>query len=342
MVDGPEEPGLSALGSLASDQIRLLTKVARMYHEHGVRQPQIAQQLHISQPRVSRLLKRAVDLGIVRTTVVIPRGVHAEVEEKIEQTFGLSEVVIADSDEHADEKQLQRALGAAAAVYLETTLLGGERIGVSSWSSALLATVESMNPKPHAVADKVVQMLGGFGNVTAQSLASRITGGLAHLTGATPVYLPAPGLLASSDMRQMIVTEPNIESVLKACGDLTMALVGIGSINPSPLLRESGNAFDENELPDLLAAGAVGDVCMRFFDERGSHLPTPLDERVLGIDAATLLRIPRRIGVAGGARKHTAIKAALLGGWVNVLITDLQTAQWLSRPHAPTDQTETP
>src|SRR4051812_21869307 len=55
---------------IATDQIRLLTKVARMYHERGMRQPQIAQQLHISQPRVSRLLKRAVELGIVRTTVI--------------------------------------------------------------------------------------------------------------------------------------------------------------------------------------------------------------------------------------------------------------------------------
>ncbi|MFD0516707.1 XRE family transcriptional regulator [Paractinoplanes durhamensis] len=57
---------------IGTDQIRLLTKVARMYHERGMRQPQIAQQLHISQPRVSRLLKRAVDLGIVRTTVIAP------------------------------------------------------------------------------------------------------------------------------------------------------------------------------------------------------------------------------------------------------------------------------
>ena len=37
---------------IATDQIRLLTKVARMYHERGMRQPQIAQQLHMSQPRV--------------------------------------------------------------------------------------------------------------------------------------------------------------------------------------------------------------------------------------------------------------------------------------------------
>src|SRR4051812_28630990 len=46
----------SALAAVPGDQVRLLTKVARMYHERGMRQPEIAAQLRLSQPRVSRLL----------------------------------------------------------------------------------------------------------------------------------------------------------------------------------------------------------------------------------------------------------------------------------------------
>jgi DNA-binding transcriptional regulator LsrR (DeoR family) len=320
-----------------AEHIRLLTKVARMYHERGVRQPQIAQQLHISQPRVSRLLKRAVELGIVRTTVIAPRGVYAQLEERIEQAYGLIEVIVADTDDDAGEPDVLRALGAAAGAYLETTLMGGERIGVSSWSSTLLATVEALQPRPTRVADQVVQMLGGVGNVTAQSHATRIVGRLAAATGAQAVYLPAPGLLASGDMRQMFVTDPNIEPVLRACDDLTMALVGIGSIEPSPLLRKSGNAFAESELPVLRQAGAVGDVCIRFFDEAGRHIESAVDERVLGISADTLRAVPRRVGVAGGTRKRTAIKAALRGGWVNVLITDLGVARSLVSADAHTE-----
>ncbi|WP_240809849.1 sugar-binding transcriptional regulator [Actinomadura sp. WMMA1423] len=327
MMNGP---GALPLSDIPPDQIRLLTKVARMYHERGMRQPQIAAQLHISQPRVSRLLKRAAQLGIVRTTVVTPRGVHADVEERLEQGYKLSEVVVVDTGDQADEPHVLPALGSAAAAYLETTLMGGERTGVSSWSSTLLAAVESMSPRPAADAGRVVQMLGGVGNVTAQAQATRITGRLAQLTGAAPVFLPAPGLLGSGSMRQVIVTDPNIESALAACDDLTMALVGIGSLTPSPLLRDSGNAFADSELPELRAAGAVGDVCLRFFDEHGRHLRTSLDERILGIAPGTLRRVPRRIGVAGGERKRTAIRAALLGGWVNVLITDYQTALWLA------------
>ena len=53
------------------------------------------------------------------------------------------------------------------------------------------------------------------------------------------------------------------------------------------------------------------------------------NDRVIGIDLQQLRRVPRAIGVAGGSRKTAAIRAALLGGWINCLITDRLTAQRL-------------
>jgi DNA-binding transcriptional regulator LsrR (DeoR family) len=311
----------------ADEQVRLITKVARMYHERGLRQAEIAEQLHISQPRVSRLLKRAVELGIVRTSVIAPRGVHSALEEQVEQKYGLREVVVADTGEIADSEAPMPVLAAAAAVYLETTLTGGDRIGISSWSSTLLATVEAFHPRPTAVAEQVVQLLGGVGLRSAQAHATRLTGGLANLTGATPIYLPAPGLVASASTRDALVNDPNIASVLAMTKDLTLVLVGIGSLEPSLLLRESGNAIADEDQDELRRLGAVGDVCLRFFDGDGSSVTSSLSDRVIGISEGDLREVPRRVGVAGGLRKLSAIRAAVRGGWVNVLITD----QWVAR-----------
>ena len=108
-----------------------------------------------------------------------------------------------------------------------------------------------------------------------------------------------------------------------------MVLAGVGSLEPSQLLQQSGNAIAETDQESLRSLGAVGDVCLRFFNEEGAAVKSPLDRRVLGIDAETLRSRPRVVGVAGGGRKFTAIRAALLGGWINVLITDLETAQRL-------------
>ncbi|HEY5845472.1 MAG TPA: sugar-binding domain-containing protein, partial [Microlunatus sp.] len=51
----------------------------------------------------------------------------------------------------------------------------------------------------------------------------------------------------------------------------------------------------------------------------GQLVHSDLDSRVVGINPETLRAIPRRIGLAGGTRKHDAIRAALTGNWVNVL-----------------------
>lgn len=312
------------------EHLRLLTKVARMYHEQGLRQPEIAERLHISQPRVSRMLKKASETGIVRTTVVTPGGVYAQLEEEIQDRYRLREVVVADTGDQADEMMIMPALGAAAAAYLEPTLTGGDRIGISSWSSSLLAMVEAMRPRPSRVPDKVVvQVIGGSGAHSAQAHATRLTGRVAELTGARPVYLPAPGLVASETTRDALMSDPNIASVLRYTVDLTLLLVGIGSLEPSPLLRESGNAIAAEDLDGLREAGAVGDVCLRFFDEHGVHVNAGLDRRVIGIGVEDLRAVPRRVAVAGGQRKYSAIRAAVVGGWINVLVTDHRVAKRL-------------
>ena len=308
-------------------QLRLITKVARMYHERGVRQVDIAENLHLSQARVSRLLKRAAEMGIVRTVVVVEQGIHTDIEEALENQFGLAEAVIVDVE--GTERDVIAGLGSAGASYLEATLTGGDRIGISTWSQTLLSAVDRMRPFRTTAAESVIQLIGGIGAPSAQAEANRLIGELAQLLGATATYVPAPGLVGDQSVRDSLLRDPAMESVGRAWGDLTMALLGIGSLPPSQLLVESGNAVDPAVQAQLLAAGAVGDVCHRFFGVDGALVSSELDSRVVGIDPETLRAIPRRIGLAGGAGKHEAIRAALIGGWVNVLLTDLGTANAL-------------
>jgi DNA-binding transcriptional regulator LsrR (DeoR family) len=320
----------AAAADVPAERMWLLTKVAQMYHERGMRQADIAADLQISQPRVSRLLKQAAAAGIVRTVVIAPRGVHTDLAEAVQQRYGLSEVVVADSGGMSEESAVTRAIASAAAVYLETSLGRDDRIGVSSWSATLLAAVEAMRPTDRAAA-RVVQILGGLGRASAQSRATRLTGGLAQNVHAEADYLVAPGLVATPAMREALVREPIIAAVREAWEDLTVALVGVGSFTPAALLRESGNAITAEEERSLRALGAVGDVCMRFFDHHGRHIASGIDDRVLGIGPAVFKRVPRRVGVAGGARKWPAIRAAVTGGWLNVLVTDHGTALELLR-----------
>ena len=67
---------MAANAVATTEHLRLLAKVARLYFEAGLKQREICEALHLSQPRVSRLLKEAEQRGIVRSIVEIPEGLH--------------------------------------------------------------------------------------------------------------------------------------------------------------------------------------------------------------------------------------------------------------------------
>lgn len=308
-------------------QLRLLARVARMYHERGLLQPQIAAELHISQSRVSRLLRQAANLGVVRTVVSLPNTLYTDLEMQLRDALDLLDVVVVDATGASSD--VTPALGAATATYLSETLTGGDSLGISSWSATLLAAVEAMAPKNAKVVDVVAQLLGGVGDAHVQVRATAMLDRLSILTGAQPLPMPTPAVVSTASLQKALIRDPAVADVVGAWSSLTVALVGIGSLDASPMLRQSGNAITAKDREALQAAGAVGDVCLRFFDPDGKLVDAPIHDRVLGITSETLKRIPRRIGVAGGPAKFSAIRAAARGAWINILITDLETARHL-------------
>ena len=306
-----------------------------MYYARGLGQARIAEQLGLSQARVSRLLKQAEVLGIVRITVHVPEGVHAEVEEQLEARYDLDEAIVVEIDpvSPGDDEAIARGLAATVAGYLELAMPRFQTVGVSSWSSTLLAAVNAMRPTSAGETRQVVQVLGGVGFASAQRHATQLTERLAQLSGAEAIFLMAPGVVTTKAARRALIADPVCRQAIERFDDLSAVLMGIGAIPPSRLLRESGDVFTDQDLADLKRAGAVGDVCMRFYDAAGKPVKTSFDERVIGIATEQILSTRRRIGVAGGQRKFEAIRGALRGHWINTLVTDLDTARrLLSRP----------
>jgi DNA-binding transcriptional regulator LsrR (DeoR family) len=169
----------------------------------------------------------------------------------------------------------------------------------------------------------------GIGNPQAEIHANRLTSRFADLVGGEAVYLPSPGINGSEAALQVMLGDYYIQNVVQSFSQVTMVLVGIGAIEPSRLLADSGNSFTQAELDLLRREGAVGDILLRFFDSHGLPVKTPLDSRVVSMRLEQLQKVDRSIGVAGGKRKHAAILGALRGGWINILVTDHATARWL-------------
>ena len=195
--------------------------------------------------------------------------------------------------------------------------------------------VDAIAPIKRVRAAQVVQIFGGMGSPSVQSHAQHLVTRMAQLTGAEPKFLPAPAVAGSPESRRILIDDPFVRETMQRFADVTLALVGIGSMTPSKMLANSGNAFTREELTELTDLGAVGDMSLRFFDAKGAPVITPLNERVIGMTLDEIKASRRVVAVAGGPRKVAAIRGAMLGGYIDVLITDHFTAERLLAEAAP-------
>jgi DNA-binding transcriptional regulator LsrR (DeoR family) len=227
---------MASLGQYASwwpadmgraDELRLMSRVARLYYESGIKQPEIATRLRLSQAKVSRLLKQAHDEDIVRISVRAPLGTHPELEEALEARFGLQEIEVVEISQD-DDGTAVRELGAAAAFQVEPTVRSGDVIGVSSWSATLLAMVDAMHPVSGVTGTRVVQILGGGGDPAAEGHATHLIRRLAHLLHGEGTFLPAPSSVGSAAARDVLLDEPFVARAMALFGVLSVALGRIG------------------------------------------------------------------------------------------------------------------
>ena len=195
----------------------------------------------------------------------------------------------------------------------------------------IVCHVDALHPGDYCASGKVVQILGGVGNIGSEFNAIHLAQRLAGSIGAVPVLLQSPAVVGSTEAQRILSRDPAVQEASALFDKLDVALVGIGSMEPSRMLAVSGNIFSREERAELQRLGAVGDICFRFFNTDGQPIKSPLMKRVIGIDLDKLRACKRVVGVAGGMQKMQAILAALRGGLIDVLITDQRTAEALSK-----------
>jgi DNA-binding transcriptional regulator LsrR (DeoR family) len=319
-----KKPLTNRFTRLDIQQMRLITRVARLHHMQGLRQSEIAETLEISQASVSRFLALAEEHGIVRTIVVPPEGLYPELEEGLAAAYGLQAVYVVDIT--ARESGVELILGAAAARYLPVELKGGPVLGLTSWSVTLREMARQMEPNSDRGIKRVVELLGDLGSPRLQHEAALATQKVARALGAEAVYLRTPAVMPSPNLRNIALTDAHVRAALKAMDKVDVALVGVGPADFHGPLEAGDNFFTAQQLAEVRALGAVGQLHQRFINAAGEAVSTPLDDRVVGITLPQLRKVKRKIVVAGGAAKHEAIAAALNGKWIDVLVTDINTA----------------
>lgn len=308
------------------EQLRQITRAARLHLIHGARQTEIAEKMGISQAGVSRLLKMAEEQGIIRSIVVPPEGLYPDLEEGLVEAFGIEVAYVIDVD--PSENAVAQTLGSAAARCLGDVFDHGPILGFTSWSTTLREMASVLEPRRSGI-KHVVETLGDLGSPMLQHEADVATLQMAQAFRAEAVFLRAPGVMHSKDLHRAALSDIHVQRALTLLDKLDTVFVGIGPADFHGPLEENDNFFTAEQLAEVRKAGAVGQLHQRFIDRDGNPVKTPLDDLVIGLSLGQLRNAGRRIAVAGGAAKHEALAAALNGKWIDVLVTDAGSANAL-------------
>ena len=307
------------------DDIRLMTKVCDLYYNESISQQEIAKKLSISRPTVSRLLSSAREIGVVKIQVADLEDIkHWDLENRIQEQYHLKEVIIVDSQETKD--QTQEMLGRAAARYLAYHMKDGITLGVSMGSTVyhMTSNIQHMDVKNV----RVVPMIGGQGQLRTELHANSIAENLARAFGGSITLIHAPARVSNVGLRDEKLKVDSLKDAFQYSSKIDLAVLGIGYPNAGSSIKATGY-FNDQEIEELKRKHVAGEINMQFYDINGE--PYKDNDTVIGIALDKIRKIPISIGVAGGRDKADAVIGAIAGGYVNILITDMECAKVLDK-----------
>ena len=305
----------------------LMVRAAYYYYECEYTQTKIAEMLGISRLTLGRILKEAKDTGVVKIEITDSRNLTSmiELESGLCRRFNLRSAIVADclSDSGRDRS---RAIAAAAAGYIARSMRSGMKVSIG-WGRTMNMMVDGLT-SDRAVKDiEVMTLMGGGGTTDTTIQPGMLAGNFLHRYSGNGYVINAPFFCSSADVCAQLREEASVKDIIARCFESDMALVGIGeqpSFDESYWARYS---YGDETLQKIIDAGAVGDICGNYFDVDGRPCCPEINRRLVGVTLPDVQKLSHVVALAGGDDKIAAVRAALNGGYVNVLITDRYTAK---------------
>ncbi|MBE3519774.1 MAG: sugar-binding transcriptional regulator [Firmicutes bacterium] len=309
-----------ALEEIFDDEtLDLVIRVCEMYYRDGMTQEAIARAVGVSRPMVSRLLSAARAKGIVSFSINDPRNSMRRIADELRDRFQLRAVYVVSGAGTDDE--IKKRIGVRAAQVLEQSLQPNQVLGIGR-GATVFYTVSALSGSRRVPGLRVTPLVGGAGLHDAKFQVNEMARMASEKLGGSCVFFQVPYYVTSPKIKKALLEDAAIAQCVSMWSNLDCALVGIGRIAST---RDSLFLARIRAAEEYSKRRIVADICGRFLDENGEVVTEETDV-VMGIDLPALRRSGTVLAVAGGIDKVSAIKAALKGHWVDVLVTDVSAA----------------
>ena len=214
-----------------------LLRSCYLFYQENMTMQEIAKQLHISRFKVSRYIKEAVEKGIVQVHFHDSNIEHEKLGLQLERTFPIKQAVVVPTPYRSDISGVRLAVGQAGARLLAD--IKPETALSITWGRTIAHLVENL-PTDQLKAQRVVDLAGGFGQITDVISARAVTLQLARKLNAECYQLPAPTIVENIATAHALLDEPIIRRMLGKASESDIAIMGVGPTNLDSLLHRSG------------------------------------------------------------------------------------------------------
>lgn len=301
-------------------------KVARMYYHLDLTTEEIAGNLGVSRPTISRLLSWAKQHGVVEFRIIDHRSHQLSLETRLEEHFGISEVKVVPVPAQSSDRQRIVLVGKFAAHYLNT-LIQLNSVLTLAWGATISELARNLIPKP-LPGVQVVQLNGSGNSGSGISYAAGIVTAFAENYSAVSHLLPIPAYFDNPATKEAILQERAVKRLRELALSADIALYSIGVPDADSYIYRAGY-LERRELDALLADDVVGDIATVFFRSDGSTDGLTINERSSGPTLPRLAERKHAICIVAGEKKRAGILGALRGRFMNTLIIDEPTARKL-------------
>lgn len=304
-------------GGLPLSEEELVARVAWCYYHDGLTQNDIGERLGLPRLKVSRLLEKGRQSGVIRVQINSRYEGCLALETELQQRCGLKLTRVLPA---LNTPSMHTRLGIGAAQSLMEVLAPGQLLAVG-FGEATMSCLQHLSGFIGSQQIRLVTLSGGVGPYMT---------GIGQLdAGCSVSMIPAPLRVSSADVAEILRRESSVRDVILAAGAADVAVVGIGAIDQrreATILRSG--YISEGEQLMFARRGAVGDILGYFMQADGRQVEgLEIHRELLGVTLEELAQLPTIVGVAGGEEKAQAIVAALAGKHINGLVTEETTAR---------------
>jgi len=300
------------------DEVEQITRAAWHYYNDGLTQNEVADVLGVSRIKVSRLIEKGRQTGLIELRINAPHAGCLTLQKQLVAAFGLVDARVVPS---ANDLPVVPRIGRAAASFLMQKLEPNDLLAIG-WGETVATALRYAAP---VFPQKNVSLVSLTGGVSAYVSTTGLYGpqSNAHL-------IPTPLRVSSHELAEMLRVEPYVRYVLDMAATARVGLIGVGVVSSAATLVRYGYCTS-TEIELFARRGAVGDILGYFYDSNGEIIDLDLHRHVVAMKVEDLRRIPNLAAAAAGLHKVDAILGLLRGRLANILVTDQATAEELLR-----------